>query len=214
MPTVTTSDEARMRAALHEAFERDLALLAPAAARPGGGDAQTRARWAWFKYFLLVHQRTDQTYLWPVLSTKAARTDLALLELLAEERQTLAALIGAIDTTLEFPLAPDRVWAAFSNLVVALARHHRHETRLAEGAAGLLTSTERVELYWERRRLTGLKGAGYFYPWLLDGAPDTIRDSVLTHLPPTDRLLYRTLWQPRYVRANTSDSSLERRCLS
>ncbi|MFF4776571.1 hypothetical protein ACFY05_27290 [Microtetraspora fusca] len=213
MPTVTMSDEAIMRAAFHEAFERDLALLAAATAWPGGADAQTRGRWARFKYLLRIHQRADQTYLWPVLRVKAARADLALLDVLADERQALAAPVDAIDAALEFPVDPDRAWSALSKLMIALARHHRHETRLAE-AAVLLTSTELLELYWEPRRLTGIKGAGLLYPWLLDGAPRDVRDSIMSHLPPTDRLLYRTLWQPRYVKAAAGESSLKSRSRS
>ncbi|MEU4575450.1 hypothetical protein [Nonomuraea sp. NPDC023979] len=214
MPTVTTSDEARMRAALHEAFERDLALLAAAVARQGGTEARTRNRWARFAYFLLIHQRADRNHQWPVLRAKAGRADLALLGVIAEERRRLATLVDAVDATARRPASPDRAWRALSNLMIALTRHHRHETRLAEATAELFTRAERVALYWERRRLAGLREAASFYPWLLDGAPAAVRGSVLRHLPPTDRLLYHALWRPRYARTRAVDHVPESRILT
>ncbi|MGR6924394.1 hemerythrin domain-containing protein [[Actinomadura] parvosata] len=202
-----------MRAALHEAFERDLARLACVASLPGSGQAPAPGRWAWFRHFLRVHWRADRDYLWPVLRAKAAAADLALLDLLTEEHQAIARLIDAIDDALR-SAAPDQVWAAFSNLMIRLTRHHRHESHLAAATAGLFTHAERVALYWERRRLVGIRGAGHFYPWLLDSAPPAACASILRHLPPTDRLLYHAVWRPRYVRANLGDRSPGSRILT
>jgi hypothetical protein len=47
----------------------------------------------------------------------------------------------------------------------------------------------------------GIKAGATYLPWVLDGAPDTARQTVLKVLPPPARLLYRVRWEPRYRRS-------------
>jgi hypothetical protein len=52
-----------------------------------------------------------------------------------------------------------------------------------------------------RDRVGGIRGAGQYLPWVLDGAAEATRTKVLRTLPPPARLLYRGLWEPRYRRS-------------
>jgi hypothetical protein len=54
----------------------------------------------------------------------------------------------------------------------------------------------------DQRRRIGLRGAGWFFPWLLDDAPQDIRDFVLSLVPPPVRLVHWVLWEPRYRHAS------------
>jgi hypothetical protein len=196
--------EMTMMYAIHEAFQRDLGRLAAAA----GGEANTGsaigpavwACWERFKYFLRVHHTAERTNLWPLLRERAAGQPalMALLEQMDYERIGLIGLLDAVDAALTTAV-PGQAEMQIERLAPALAVHGRHEESLARQADGLLTDRERDEFTWEQRRLLGFQGAASFYPWLLDGAPDDVRRAVLSLEPPPIRLLYRTLWHPRYV---------------
>jgi hypothetical protein len=45
-----------------------------------------------------------------------------------------------------------------------------------------------------------IRHAGTTVPWALTGASPGIREQVLSQLPAPARLLYRTVWLPRYAR--------------
>jgi hypothetical protein len=49
-------------------------------------------------------------------------------------------------------------------------------------------------------KIQGLRGGAEFFPWMLDGASADTSKRVLSTLPPPARLLYRTVWRPRYAR--------------
>jgi hypothetical protein len=51
-----------------------------------------------------------------------------------------------------------------------------------------------------QRRRVGLRGAGWFFGWLLDDAPPDTQDKVLAIIPPPLRVVYRLIWEPRYRR--------------
>ena len=45
-----------------------------------------------------------------------------------------------------------------------------------------------------------IRHAGTTVPWALAGASPCVREQVMSQLPAPARLLYRTVWLPRYAR--------------
>jgi Hemerythrin HHE cation binding domain len=173
-----------MMYAVHDAFRRDLDRLTA---------AEHPVRWERFTTFLHIHHTAEDTHLWPVLRRKLADrpADLAVLDQMDDEHTGLTALL---DTVNKSPHQIER-------LADALAAHCAHEEELALPlVVDLLTAEEWTAFGNEQRRQLGLRGAATFFPWLLDGATDDVRRTVLGYLPPPVRLLYRAVWRPRYFR--------------
>jgi hypothetical protein len=170
--------------AVHAAFQRDLGRLARGeAGRPG---------WERLKRFLRTHQTAEDTCLWPIL--RARPVLVAAHERLEDERIALIGLVDAVDAAV---LTGRGLAGEVDRLAAAMSAYGRHETDLVEAVA--LRPPERDQLAWEHRRLLGMRGAGRFYPWLLDGASARLREGVLAGLTPLDRLLYRAFWRRRYA---------------
>jgi hypothetical protein len=188
-----------MMYAAHNAFTRDLRRL-NAAGVPGWGPAD-RARWQTFVAQLHIHHRAEDAALWPPLRA---------LDLTADEAATLDAMElehAQIDPHLDqieaAIAAADRPALALNlqRLAEGLAAHMRHEenaalpmiqTHLGAAGWGAFTATF--------RETQGIRGAATYFPWLLEEAPADVRTKVVGLLPPPARLLYRTVWAPRYQR--------------
>ena len=46
----------------------------------------------------------------------------------------------------------------------------------------------------------GLSGGSQMFAWMLDGADREHTAATLAELPPPLRILYRTVWKPRYAK--------------
>src|ERR1700761_171070 len=98
--TVGGVDFSFMHAA-HDAFTRDLARLADAAAAGRAGQPSVRAGWATFSRQLSVHHTAEDTALWPALRAKATRpTDIAVLDDMVAEHAQIDPLLVQIDRAL------------------------------------------------------------------------------------------------------------------
>ncbi|HEV7708033.1 MAG TPA: hypothetical protein VGP16_07560, partial [Asanoa sp.] len=96
------------------------------------------------------------------------------------------------------------VAAGLHRLRDSLAAHMRHE----ENAALPMIETRLGPAGWRAftgtfRETQGIRGAAVYLPWLLEGATKDTEVKVLGMLPPPARLLYRTVWAPRYRRARS-----------
>jgi len=205
---MSTTTEQRKRVdtsfmyAVHAAFERDLRRIGTHAAA-GTDVAKVRAGWDRFKTYLHIHHTAEDTHLWPVLRGKLVGRpgDLGILEQMEIEHTGLTALLDAADTEVIARGATGRLAPRIEALAANLTTHCRHEEELALPLVEELLSTEEWNAFGnEQRRQVGFKGAGTFFPWLLDGADEEMRARVLGVVPPPVRLLYRAVWKPRYMR--------------
>jgi hypothetical protein len=209
--------------AAHDAFTRDLRRLTDACVTGRAWTPDAAATWRRFKAQLRMHHRSEDIALWPSLRNVVSAPDsLAVLDAMEAEHARIDPAIGAIDAALA---AGDPAFAAgdpalaaadpalanadpagmaesVERLSAGLAAHMRHEETealpLVEqhlGRVGWAVFTTHI------RESQGLRGGAEFFPWLLDGAPASSRDRVMDLVPPPVRVLYRTLWAPRYQRA-------------
>ncbi|POM27182.1 hypothetical protein BTM25_15930 [Actinomadura rubteroloni] len=183
-----------MMYAVHDAFQRDMDRFAGLAERGAALDGpDVAACWTRFTRFLHIHHTAEDTHLWPVLQERVAGgPGEAVLERMEREHRDLTALLDA------FQHDPER---HAGRLRAAMTEHCEHEEELALPLVqNLLTPDEWNAFGDEQRRRLGIGGAASFFPWLLDGADETARRSVLGHLPPPVRIVYRAVWRPRYLR--------------
>ncbi|MGD0928358.1 MAG: hemerythrin domain-containing protein [Streptosporangiaceae bacterium] len=187
--------------AVHDAFHRDLRYLTAAVEAGQTADPVVRAGWATFKNQLHVHHTAEDTSLWPPLRQKVTRPDqMAVLDAMEAEHARIDPLLALVDTSLA---ASGRAGMADNATALAgtLAAHMKHE----EDQALPLVEEHLGPAGWAAFRkatgkIQGLRGGAEFFPWMLDGASADTSKRVLSTLPPPARLLYRTVWRPRYAR--------------
>jgi len=188
--------------ALHDAFLRDLDALAATRAGP---DA-LRARWAVFRDQLQFHHIAEDQVMWPPLRARLAGDPdgLALMDAMEEEHRLIDPLLAAVDDALTVRPGQARLAGPLARLRTALAGHLAHEEADALPLISRVMTTAGVaRIFKEFGKMGGLKRGAVMFPWALSGASPQTRAQVLHHLPPPARLLYRTIWLPRY-RRNTA----------
>jgi len=188
--------------AAHDAFRRDTDRLRDAAAAGAGADPAVLKGWRTFRRELHLHHLAEDTALWPSLRaalTDRAAADLSVLEAMDTEHQRLDSLVAGVEEALT---AGDQSILAqrAEDLALALDDHLEREEELALPLIQAALPEEGWLAYKaESRRLHGLRGAAVYLPWLLDGTPLGEQRRLLSLLPPPARVLYRTLWRPRYL---------------
>jgi hypothetical protein len=118
-----------------------------------------------------------------------------------DERQLLGPLQAVIDDAFTIDADPRRLRQLLARLRTRLASHLAHEEAdalplisriLSPGEPGGIAAAIRGGHSARRARTT--------VPWALAGASPDIREHTLSQLPASARLLYRTVWLPRYAR--------------
>jgi hemerythrin HHE cation binding domain-containing protein len=201
--------------AAHRAFRRDLARLARAAsagASPGADPARRRsvaAGWELFKHELHLHHTAEDEIIWPALRPRLAHSEhaLSVLDAMEEEHSRIDPLLAAVDAA--FAGAPanagwpgeDRLADVIDVLASTLTGHLAHEEQDGLPLIGVaLTAAEWRSAGFKIARRNGLSEGGEMFAWILDGAAREDTAATLATLPPPVRLLYRTIWKPRYAR--------------
>jgi hypothetical protein len=192
--TVGGVDFSVMHAA-HDAFTRDLARLAGAAAAGRAGQPSVRAGWATFSRQLSVHHTAEDTALWPALRAKVTRpAEIAVLDDMVAEHAQIDPLLAQIDHGLA---------ASAGDLERLLTAHLRHEEEKALPLVAAYLGAKGWAVFGRAvARLHGLSGAAEFFPWMLDGADPATRQHLLALLPLPVRLIHRAVWAPRYARTS------------
>jgi hemerythrin-like domain-containing protein len=200
--------DVRFMVAMHDAFRRDLARLEQLthdAANTSALDQELERAWESFRDHLHRHHVAEDEDLWPILRSRlTAPADLASVDRMVEEHQTLAVAMDAVDRAASAPPAADsrRDLTAAIDRVSRTARDHLdHEERdvLPLVQSHLSRADWRTFLLTERR-LTPLRARPDFLGWVLDEAGEDDTRAVLAELPPPGRLAYRYLIGPRYRR--------------
>jgi hypothetical protein len=198
MRLVGRADWALMTA-VHDALRRDLDQLLHATA----SHASARTRWDTFRSQLRFHLTAEHAAMWP--RVKATLADdphsQALLDALDDERQLLGPLQAMIDDAFTMNADPGRLRQLLARLRTRLTSHLAHEEADALPLIGqILSPRELGQIAAAIRGGLSIRHAGTTVPWALTGASPGVRDQVLSQLPAPARLLYRTVWLPRYAR--------------
>jgi hypothetical protein len=201
--------------AAHRAFRRDLTTLARvAASRSAGASGTSRASgtdparrrsiaagWELFKRQLHLHHTAEDAVIWPALRSRLANREHALSVLgeMEEEHARIDPLLAAVDAA--FQGDQDGLGDVIGELASTLTGHLTHEERDGLPLIGVaLTAAEWRSTGFKIARRNGLSAGGEMFAWMLDGAAREDAAATLSSLPPPVRVLYRTVWQPRYQR--------------
>jgi hypothetical protein len=210
--------------AAHDAFRRDLARLARAAASADLSDPARRqpvaAGWELLKRELHIHHTAEDELIWPVLRPRLVHSEhaLSVLDAMEEEHERLDPLLAAVDAAFnqgrdahasasggagdDWPGA-DRLADVIDVLASALTGHLGHEERDGLPLIGMaLTAAEWRRVGRKIARKNGLAGGAEMFAWILDGADRQHASATLGQLPPPLRLLYRAIWGPRFQKTS------------
>jgi hypothetical protein len=191
--------------AAHHAFRRDLTRLARAAAAADLSDPARRrsiaAGWELFKHQLHLHHTAEDEVIWPALRPRLAHSQnaLSVLDAMEAEHERIDPLLAAVDAA--FQGDQDGLGDVIGELTSTLTGHLAHEERDGLPLIGVaLTAAEWRSTGFKIARRNGLSAGGEMFAWMLDGAAPEDAAATLGSLPPPVRVLYRTIWQPRYQR--------------
>jgi hypothetical protein len=186
----------------HDAFNRDVTRLAEAAAGGRGFEPAAVATWQMFSRQLHTHHTAEDTALWPKLYEVVTGDETAVLAAMEAEHATIDPRLERVEAAIDDRNGPVLL-AELQSLATELSAHMRHEEEAALpllerrlGAAGWESFTNEI-----RERVGGIKGGAQYLPWVLEGAAPAARRSVLKALPPPARLLFRTVWEPKYQKS-------------
>ncbi len=197
--------------AAHEALRRDLTGLAHAAAAQtagaGRGDPARRQAvqrgWEVFQRQLHIHHTAEDELVWPALRDRLAASDAArsVLDAMEAEHQQIDPLLAAVDRAMGQPGGDDGSMAdTVDVLTMALHGHLAHEERDALPLIGTALTAAEWRAVGRAIGVRNLRRAPEMFAWMLDGAPPEQAAAATGQLPPPARVLYRTVWRPRFAR--------------
>jgi hypothetical protein len=204
--------------AAHDAFRRDLTRLARVAAAADLSDPARRqsvaAGWELFKRELHLHHTAEDELIWPALRPRLAHSQhaLSVLDAMEEEHGRIDPLLAAVDAGfaaaapdceddrpgIDWP-GVDRLADVIDALTSTLTGHLAHEERDGLPLIGVaLTAGEWRKVGFRIARQNGMSAGSEMFAWMLDGTDRSGTAATLGQLPPPLRLLYRTVWRPRF----------------
>jgi Hemerythrin HHE cation binding domain len=208
--------------AAHDAFRRDLTRLARAAAAADLSDPARRrsvaAGWELFKRELHLHHTAEDELIWPALRPRLAHSQhaLSVLDAMEEEHGRIDPLLAAVDAGFAAAARDseaardvidargpgiDRLADVIDALTSTLTGHLAHEERDGLPLIGVaLTAGEWRKVGFRIARQNGMSAGSEMFAWMLDGADRSAATDTLGQLPPPVRLLYRTVWKPRFAK--------------
>jgi iron-sulfur cluster repair protein YtfE (RIC family) len=184
------------------------------------------AGWDLFKRELHLHHTAEDEIVWPVLRPRLAHSEhaLSVLDAMEEEHERIDPLLAAVDAAFtqragtgaasaggaapgaagsaagadDWP-GEDRLADVIDAMASTLTSHLAHEERDGLPLVGVaLTAAEWRGVGRKIARQNGLASGGEMFAWILDGAGRDDAATTLGQLPPPLRLLYRSLWKPRF----------------
>ena len=198
--------------AAHDALRRDLVGLAHAADRAvRRGPAQQAAvqrGWAVFQRQLHIHHTAEDELVWPALRARLAASDAAqsVLEAMEAEHEQIDPLLAAVNEAMaggppgSAGQDHGRLAGPVDVLTMALHGHLAHEEKDALPLIGSALTTAEWRAVGRRIGVRNLRRAPEMFAWMLDGATPDQAAAATGQLPPPARVLYRTVWRPRFAR--------------
>lgn len=213
--------------AAHDAFRRDLVLLARTTTPANLADPDQRAAvlagWRVFKHQLFLHHRGEDTFLWPPIREKLAGNvgGLAVLDAMTAEHEELdrivsdvdgalgppdgalgppeGALAQADDATAEAGAVAGRLSEVIDNLITRLTLHLAHEERDALPLIReVLTGADWAAIVAALRASGNIDDAAEMVPWLMLDLPPHRAAEVMAFYPPFVAQKYADEWKPRF----------------
>jgi Hemerythrin HHE cation binding domain len=185
--------------AIHDALRRDLdQLIHTKASR-----AVARSRWGIFHDHLRFHLTAEDAVMWrPARARLAGDPDgLALLDAMQDEHQLIGPLRALTDDAFTMDADPWRLRKLMTRLQTRLTSHLAHKEADALSLISQIMTQDELRLIASVVSGTGVRRAAVTIPWALaDATPDVCR-RVRSQLPAPARLLYQTVWLPRYTRS-------------
>ncbi|GIL31881.1 hemerythrin domain-containing protein [Actinocatenispora comari] len=187
--------------AMHDALRRDMTHLARFAGQAGDEPRRvlaTAVGWDLFKTSLHIHHTAEDDALWPAMRQRLVdRPDeLALLDAMEAEHAAIDPILQDIEAALGEPEAP--VGDLLDALVTALNGHLEHEEGAALPVIGAFLTPEQWGHFGQVHAQRIGPNAPRLLPWLLDGADERVRATMLSPLPEPAYQAYLTQWQPAY----------------
>jgi hemerythrin-like domain-containing protein len=198
--------------AAHGALRRDLTGLARAAAGAARrGPAQREAvqrGWDVFQRQLHIHHTAEDELVWPALRERLAASDAArsVLDAMEAEHEQIEPLLAAVSQAMEAGQPgfagedKGRLADTVDVLTMALHGHLAHEEKDALPLIGTALTTAEWRAVGRRIGVRNLRRAPEMFAWMLDGAAPELAAAATGQLPPPARVLYRTVWRPRFAR--------------
>ena len=199
---------------VHDALRRDLARAHTTLARPGPtSSAQRRsigAHLTWMMGFLHAHHAAEDDGLYPLVRSRA-RDDADALEVLdrmATDHEAIAPAAAAVETS-GVALAADptddatqRTITALDALAAALLPHLQQEEDEAMPITSRLITAAEWQAIDKAYNLDpkSMSDLGFEGHWLIDGASDADRTTVLGLVPPIPRFILLHGFSRRYRR--------------
>jgi iron-sulfur cluster repair protein YtfE (RIC family) len=185
---------------IHDALRRDLdELLHSTASR-----SAARARWIVFRNQLRFHLTAERAVMWPLARAKLTGDThgKALLDAMEDEHQLIGPLYPVTDDAFAMDTDSLRFHQLLTRLRARLTSHLAHEEADALPLiARVMSQAELAGIAKAIRGGNGVRQAAVTVPWALAYASSGVRTQVLSQLPAPARLLYRTVWLPRYTRS-------------
>lgn len=185
--------------AIHDALRRDLdQLIHTKASRTAA-----QARWSIFHDHLRFHLTAEDAVVWRQARARLAADPhgLALLDAMEDEHRLIGPLQALTDDAFAMDADPRRLRQLLTRLQTRLTSHLAHEEADALPLISQIMTQGELRLIAAVVRGTGARRAAATIPWALAGASPDVCRRVRSQLPAPARLLYRTLWLPRYARA-------------
>ena len=185
--------------AIHDALRRDLDQLIHTRATC----TAARTRWRIFHDHLLFHLAAEDAVMWGPARARLAGDPhgLALLDAMQDEHRLIGPLRAATDDAFTMDAAPWRLRKLLTRLQTRLTSHLAHEEADALPLISQIMTQGELRLIASVVRGTGARRAAVTIPWALASASPDVCRRVRSQLPVPARLLYRTVWLPRYTRS-------------
>jgi Hemerythrin HHE cation binding domain len=197
--TRTGRSDWTLMTAIHDALRRDLdQLIHTKASRTAA-----QARWGVFHDHLRFHLAAEDAVLWRPARARLAgdRHGLALLDAMQDEHRLIGPLRAVTDDAFTMDGDPRRLRQLLTRLQTRLTSHLAHEEADALPLISQIMTQGELRLIASAVRGTGTRRAAVTIPWALDGAGPDVCRRVRSQLPAPARLLYQTVWLPRYTRS-------------
>jgi hemerythrin-like domain-containing protein len=213
----TTSDrpaDTTMMRIVHDALRRDLARASSTLAAPDGTRADQRraigAHLSWMMGFIRAHHAAEDVGLYPLARqrARAAGEPVDVFDRMTLHHEAITPAIAAVETAATALVAEGSddatrdALAALDALAAVLLPHLRDEEDHAmPSTARLITAAEWQAIDKEHNLdPKSMSELGFEGHWLIDGASDADRTTVITLVPPIPRFVLLHGFARRYRR--------------
>jgi hypothetical protein len=213
LPSDAPADTTMMRI-VHDALRRDLARSSATLARPGSPRPEQRraigTHLAWMMGFLDAHHAAEDDGLYPLVRQRAADSADALevLDRMARDHHEIAPAAAAVATAASALAATPseeatrHTIAALDALALVLLPHLQTEEDEAMPMTSRLITAAEWNAIEKQHHLDPKSPSdlGFEGHWLIDGASDADRATVVGLVPPIPRFILLHGWSRRYRR--------------